>query len=85
MLDHLTAVYKDLHRVLNACIDYRALMIKPTETFITFYTQFQHLASQAQIPQLDLLPNLYKKLTTDLQEVVLLVKWTLTTLKALLD
>jgi hypothetical protein len=38
MLDHLTAIFEDPHKVQNACINYRALMMKPTETFATFYT-----------------------------------------------
>lgn len=85
MLDHLTAIFEDPHKVQNARIDYRALMMKPTETFATFYTRFQHLAGQARIPQADLQPDLYEKLTTDLQEVVLPVRSTLTTLKSLSD
>ena len=47
--------------------------MKTIKTFSTFYTRFLHLAGQAQIPQEDLLPDLFNKLILDLQRAVLLV------------
>ena len=59
--------------------------MKTTETFSAFQTRFSHLAGQAQIPQEDLLPDLFNKLTLDLQRAVLLAFTTAQTLKELMD
>ena len=40
--------------------------MKTTKTFLTFYTRFLYLAGQAQIPQEDLLLDLFNKLILDL-------------------
>ena len=45
--------------------------MKTMETFLAFQTCFLHLASQAQIPQENLMPDLFDKLTLDLQQAVL--------------
>ena len=60
-------------------------MIRITETFTDFYTCFLHLAGQAKILGDDLQPNLFDKLTIELQRILLLVYSTLTTLKTLTD
>jgi hypothetical protein len=44
MIQHLTSIYEDPHRVQNARLEYRGLMMKPTETFADFHTRFLHLA-----------------------------------------
>ena len=54
MISHLASIYKDPHKVQNAQLEYRGLMMKATETFADFHTRFLHLAGQAQIPKEDL-------------------------------
>ena len=44
--------------------------MKVTETFPDFYTRFLHLAGEGQIPEEDLRPDLYDKLTLDLQRAI---------------
>ena len=60
-------------------------MMKPTETFANFYTRFLHLAGQGKIPRDDLRPDLFDKLTLELQRTVLPSYPMLTTVKALAD
>ena len=55
----------------NARLSYKSLNMKTMETFSAFQTRFLYLAGQAQIPQEDLLPDLFNKLTLDLQRAVL--------------
>ena len=59
--------------------------MKSTKTFLDFHTQFLHLAGQGKIPVDNLQPNLFDKLTLELQKTVLLVYTTLSTEKALVD
>ena len=59
--------------------------MKSTETFADFHTRFLHLAGQAQIPAEDLRPDLFDKLTLELQRTVLPIYSTLTTEKRLAD
>ena len=59
--------------------------MKATETFTDFHTCFLHLAGQAQIPKEDLQPDLFDKLTLELQWTVLLIYSTLQTVKELSD
>ena len=66
MINHLSSIFKDPFKVQNAHLNYKALNMKTTKTFSTFYTHFLHLASQAQIPQKNLFPDLFDKLTLDL-------------------
>ena len=85
MINHLASIYKDPHKVQNACFEYKGLLMKPSETFADFNTCFLHLAGQAKIPKEDLRPDLFNKLTLDLQQTVLPVYSTLTTVKSLAD
>ena len=71
MIRHLAAIYEDPFETQNARQEYRSLMMKPTETFPEFNTRFLHLAGRAQIPAVDLLPDLFDKLTIDLQRMAL--------------
>jgi hypothetical protein len=59
--------------------------MKSTKTFADFHTRFLQLAGQAKIPSNDLQPDLFDKLTLELQRTVLLVYTTLSTEKALAD
>ena len=85
MINYLSSIYEDPHRVQNARLKYKGLMMKPTETFADFHTRFLHLAGQAKIPKEDLRLDLFDKLTLELQRIVLLVYSLLTTVKALAD
>jgi hypothetical protein len=69
--------------VRNARRDYRKLMMQSTEKFTDFYTRFLHLASEGQIPDEDLRPDLYDKLTLELQRAIALMEGTLDTLEDL--
>jgi hypothetical protein len=44
MISHLASIYEDPHKVQNARLEYRSLMMKSTETFADFHTRFLHLA-----------------------------------------
>src|SRR5436190_17881927 len=85
MMSHLASIYEDPHKVQNAHLDYKSLFMKPSETFADFHTRFLHLAGQAKIPKDDLCPDLFDKLTLELQRTVLPVYSTLTTVKSLAD
>jgi Zinc knuckle len=85
MIDYLASIYEDPHRVQNARLEYKGLMMKPTEAFVDFHTRFLHLAGKAKIPTDDLRPDLFDKLTLELQRTVLPVYSTLTTVRALAD
>ena len=66
MITFLTSIYEDLYKVQNARLDYRSLTMRVSENFTTFQTRFLHLAGQAQIPIVNQMPDLYKKLTNNL-------------------
>ena len=83
MVSHLSSIYKDPFKTQNARLDYRSLMMKATKTFSAFQTRFLHLAGQAQIPAEDLLPDLFDKLTLDLQRAALPFYTTARTLQEL--
>ena len=85
MIAHLASIYEDPYRTQNARLDYKSLMMKPAETFTSFQTRFLHLAGQARIPTDDLVPDLFDKLTMDLQRAVLPTYPTMQTLKELLQ
>jgi hypothetical protein len=85
MIDYLASIYEDPHKVQNARFEYKGLLMKPSETFADFNTRFLHLAGQAKIPKEDLRPDLFDKLTLELQRTVLPVYSTLTTVKSLSD
>ena len=44
--------------------------MRSSETFTDFYTRFLHLAGEGKIPEEDLRPDLYDKLTIDLQRAI---------------
>ena len=77
MIDFLATIYEDPYKVQNARLEYKSLSMKSTETFLDFHTRFLQLAGQAKIPSDDLHPNLFDKLTLELQRTVLPVYTTL--------
>ena len=85
MVAHLASIYEDPYKVQNARLAYRSLMMKPSEAFTDFQTRFLHLAGQAKIPADDLVPDLFDKLTVDLQRAVLPTYPNLQTLKELMQ
>src|SRR5204862_6501364 len=85
MISHLTSIYEDPHKVQNAHLKYKSLFMKLSETFADFHTCFLHLAGQAKIPKDDLCPDLFNKLTLELQRTVLPMYSTLKTVKSLAD
>jgi len=85
MIIYLSSIYEDPHKVQNARLEYRGLMMKTSETFADFHTRFLHLAGQARIPEEDLRPDLFDKLTLELQRTALPVYSTLRTVKSLAD
>ena len=85
MIDFLATIYEDPYKVQNARLEYKSLSMKSTETFSDFHTRFLHLAGQGKIPVDDLRPDLFDKLTLELQKTVLPVYTTLSTEKALAD
>jgi hypothetical protein len=85
MIDFLATIYEDPYKVQNARLEYKSLLMKTTKTFSDFHTRFLQLAGQAKIPSDDLRPNLFDKLTLELQRTVLPVYTTLSTEKALAD
>ncbi len=54
--------------------------MKATETFPDFYTRFLHLSGEGQIPDEDLRPDLYDKVTLELQRAIAPIEESLTTL-----
>ena len=80
ILRHLSDIYEDPFRIQNARRDYRRLVMRTTETFPEFYTRFLHLAGEGRIPEEDLRPDLYDKLTLDLQRAIAPTEESLTTL-----
>ena len=66
ILEHLTAVYDDPNKVLNAKDKFRKLYMKKQDTFHYFYSNFTCLATESQAPQGELKYELNHKLTYSL-------------------
>ena len=71
MISYLTSVYEDPFKIQNARLEYKSLMMKVSETFLAFQTRFLYLAGQAQVPTEDQMPDMFDKLTLDLQRAAL--------------
>jgi hypothetical protein len=85
MIVYLATIYVDRYKVQNARYDYRRLVMKGNQPFPEFYTKFSQLASTAKIPEDDLRPDLYDKLSFDLQKLILPTYGSLTSLTLLRD
>jgi hypothetical protein len=81
----LATIYVNRYKVQNARHEYRRLVMKSTQPFPEFYTKFSQLAGVARIPEEDLRPDLYDKLSFDLQKLILPTYGSLTTLTLLTD
>ena len=66
IIKYLSSIYEDPHKVQNARLEYRGLMMKTSKTFTDFHTRFLHLAGQAWILKEDLQSDLFDKLTLEL-------------------
>src|SRR6202035_3291017 len=80
---YLSEIYKDLFCVQNARREYRRLTMKSYKAFTDFYTQFLHLAGKGRIPEEDLQPDLYDKLSIELQHAIAPTEASLVTLQDL--
>jgi hypothetical protein len=83
MIQHLADIYEDPFRIQNARRDYRRLTMRTNETFPDFYTRFLHLAVEGRIPDEDLRPDLYDKITLELQRAIAPTEETLITVQDL--
>src|ERR1700730_14641993 len=83
MVTYLSEIYEDPFRVQNARREYRRLTMKSYEAFTDFYTQFLHLAGEGRIPEEDLRPDLYDKLSLELQRAIAPTEASLVTLQDL--
>jgi hypothetical protein len=68
MLDYLASIYVNPNAVRDARHDYNSLVMKPSQSFSEFQTQFLHIAGQAQVPRESLRLDLYDRVTTTLQK-----------------
>jgi len=71
MLQHLASIYVNPNKVRDAQYDYRRLRMDTGQTFATFQTTFLHLAGEGQIPQSSYRLDLFDKLPTHLQRMLL--------------
>lgn len=71
LVEHLEELYIDPDREDKARAQYDRLYMNNTTPFHDFYTKFLHLANEANITKKDLLRDLNKKLSFDLQPQVL--------------
>lgn len=71
MLRHLASIYVNPNKVRDAQYEYRQLRMETGQTFATFQTKFLHLAGEGQIPQPSYRLDLFDKLPTHLQRMLL--------------
>ncbi|PMD26102.1 hypothetical protein NA56DRAFT_336499 [Hyaloscypha hepaticicola] len=68
MLDYLASIYINPNAIREARHDYNSLLMKPSQSFSEFQTQFLYLAGKAQVPRESLRIDLYDRVTTALQK-----------------
>jgi hypothetical protein len=71
MLQHLASIYVNPNKVRDAQYEYRRLRMDTGQAFATFQTRFLHLAGEGQIPPSSYRLNLFDKLPTHLQRMLL--------------
>jgi hypothetical protein len=71
MLQHLASIYVNPNKVRDAQYEYRHLRMEMGQTFATFQTKFLHLAGGGQIPPSSYRLDLFDKLPTHLQRMLL--------------
>jgi hypothetical protein len=70
MLQHLASIYVNPNKIRDAQYEYRQLRMEG-QAFATFQTKFLHLAGEGQIPQASYRLDLFDKLPTHLQRMLL--------------
>jgi hypothetical protein len=71
MLEHLKTIYGDPNRVINAKYKFRNLFMKTSDRFHDFLSEFLRIAAEAEIKDDNWREELYPKLTTELQKLVM--------------
>ena len=71
MLQYPASIYVNPNKVRDAQYSYRQLRIETGQSFATFQTTFLHLAGEGQIPQSSYRLDLFDKLPTHLQRMLL--------------
>jgi hypothetical protein len=71
MFETLDIAYLNAFEERDARNDYRALHMGVTQSFQDFQTEFIHLANDGRIPEADRFDDMYDKLTTALQDKLL--------------
>jgi hypothetical protein len=77
MIRYLEKIYIDPYRVENARYEYERLRMKFGQSFHDFKTQFLHLADEARVPQSERFNHMYDRITTTLQDRLMILKYTL--------
>ena len=83
MLEVLETAFVNPNRVREATMEYRQLTMGATEAFVDFRTKFLLLAEEASVPEATRRLDLYDKITTDLQILLVPVLDTLPTFNSL--
>jgi hypothetical protein len=68
---HLKGIYGDPNRVINAQHKFRMLYMKPADRFQDFLSEFIFLATEAEAVESTWKDELYRRLTTKLQELLI--------------
>ena len=83
MITVLEAAFTNPNRVREATMEYRQLTMGAIEAFVDFRTRFLLFAEEAGIPEVTRRLDLYDKITTDLQILLVPVLDTLPTFSSL--
>ena len=83
MIEYLSGIYEDPFRIQNARREYRRLTMKLYKAYTDFYTRFLYLAGEGKVPEDDLCPDLYNKLSIELQRAIAPTEASLVTLSDL--
>jgi hypothetical protein len=71
VLEHLKTIYQDVNRTLNAKARFRRLFMKNGVRFQEFLSEFSYLAQESELAEPEWKEELYYKLTTDMQRLVI--------------
>ena len=72
MLDTLDSIYLNAFEERDSRNAYRELKMTNRQSFQDFQTQFLHLANAGRIPEIDRFDDIYDKMTTALQDKLLI-------------
>jgi hypothetical protein len=71
MLQHLASIYVNPNKVRDAQYEFRRLRMQATQAFSEFQTTFLHLAGEGQVPRSSYRLDLFDKLPSYLQKMLL--------------